>query len=181
MDVAQVVLPGLTALGGGALGARYSNVREEKSELRNLLDDAAATIERANQQRGVAYTRRNMRGPGANPPAEEALASFRAELSQAAQLRPKLVMRTRESAPVSIHYLNALLALGRVSQELGVLQMYSGTDAEHVDMHQANQRMERAEKDFNRECAAFLKAANDYMRPWGGRRWPPRGTPGRSD
>lgn len=173
-EVAQIVLPALTALGGGAAGARYSNVREEKAELRTLLDDAAATIERANRRRGAAYVHAVTHGPGAHPAGQAALADFRCELSEAAQIRPKLVMRTREYAPVSVHYLNALLALGRVSEQIGVLQMYSDADAKHVNMVEANQTMEQGEKDFDRAYADFLKAANDYMRPWGGRRWPPR-------
>ena len=175
-DVAQYVVPGLTALAGAAYGARTAGVRVEKEELRNLLDDASATLERANQQRGAAYVRFIQEGADTTPEGREALNGFRAELSEASQIRGKLVMRTAEGAAVSVHYLNALMALGRASTELGVVQLMSPSSTPHFDMHASNRKLEEAEKDFNREFAAFHEAAQSYMKPWRGpllwTRWP---------
>jgi hypothetical protein len=158
-------VPGLTALGGAAYGARYAGIGAEKAELRNLLDDAAATLERANQERGAAYVCCIRDGVDTSPQGHEALSAFRGELSQAAQIRGKLVMRTAESAAVSVYYLNALLALGRVSTEIGVVHMTPADQAQNFNMQRTNQKLEAGEQDFNSEYADFLAAAQRYMRP----------------
>jgi hypothetical protein len=157
----EVIVPGLTALAGGALGARWSAVSVEHAELRSLLDDATATLSRAGQARGRAWWELTI---GDDPPSRDfpkALAAFRSELSHAEQLRGQIVFRARTNSPVSVHYLNTLLALGRTSVDLGVAAMSSGPPLSP----ELQAKMTADEATFSKEHGLFLEAAHAYFKP----------------
>src|SRR5215217_6005258 len=110
-QVAEIAAPSITALGGAVAGSQLAATRAEKAELRALLDDATAALERATQKRGAAFVLTDRDGVATTAETSAAIASFRSELSEASQLRFKMVHRTKRGAAISVHYLNALLAL----------------------------------------------------------------------
>jgi hypothetical protein len=167
LDIAKLVVPGLLAAGGAYLGGRVSAGAAEKAELRALLDECAAVLERADQRRVSAETFFITEGLNTTEKGTEAVNAFRQELSLAAQLRDRLLFRMHKNAAPPIRYLNALLALGRASTALGLAVMLPSDQP--YDLSKVNDKLTAAEKDFKEERAAFLESVQHHL---AGRRLP---------
>lgn len=162
MEALQIVLSTVGAIGGAYLGVQWRARSVEERELRQLLDEAAPVLTRANQKRGGAYIQFLQEGVSTSPRGFELLQSLRTELSEAEQIRDRLALRTDPDSAVFKHYSGALEALGKVSIALGVAAMMP---AEALDqgLKQAD-KMDAGEKEFERARTAFLAAAQRRVR-----------------
>jgi hypothetical protein len=105
-------------------------------------------------------------GVKTTPEGIEAIKAFRRELSEAEQLRGKIAIRTREYAPVSVHYANALLALGRFWKAVGLAAMWPpDAQAPPFRLSEQLEKMQKAESDFMEEKARLIEAARRYFKP----------------
>jgi hypothetical protein len=162
-DLLNVALPTLGALFGSYLGVQWRARSVEKQELRQLLDECAAVLARADQRRGGAYVRFLQDGVNTSELGIEAVIRFREELSVAEQLRDRLRFRTREGSAVFKHFFQAVEALGEVSVALGAAVALPADALSRVTA--LEERMSTGEEDFKRERAAFLQAAQTEVAP----------------
>jgi hypothetical protein len=71
--------------------------------------------------------------------------------SEAQQLRGRIAIRTREYAPVSVHCVNAPLALGRFWEAVGLAAMWPpDAQAPPFRLSEQVEKMKKAESDFTR-------------------------------
>lgn len=155
-DVAQYVVPGVTALAGAAYGARHAGISAQKAELRSVLDDASASLERASYRETEA---RRLYNDGAMQleEGEAAIALLRAAMEEATQLRAKLLLRVPADEKICRDHWNAMFALQRATHSLRVAHLGGGAS------RNTTETLDQAEMDFTEWYVAFIKAARERV------------------
>jgi hypothetical protein len=146
------------------LGVRLQGRRERDSELRAIVDDGVAVLDRAEQFRRDAVIYVDHDGANTSKEGLEAFRGLQAELAEASQLQGQIAIRVEPGSPLLAHYAAAIEALRSVSQLLGVPVVLWQPNADQALLEDLMKLMERARVTANSERADFVAAA---QKRWG--------------
>jgi hypothetical protein len=118
LDVVQTVGPLVTALGGAYYGARWQAKSASESELRVVVDEAVTALQQLARRMGNARSHYIADAAHTSDEGWKALGALDQTFFDAQDIRDRLLVRTAPEDPVAVHYLNALLAVGRGFQAL---------------------------------------------------------------
>lgn len=161
MDVAQLLVPGLTAAAGAWYATKTKFAIEASAardaELRRLVDQATDVLERAHQKSGRAVLDAQT-GAGV-----ESLNAFSNEVASAAQLRHQIASRTLPNSPISVHFESALEAIADVRVACGTVAMYPNQVPPPSVVEKLQADMSNGVATFEKEFPAFVEAARTYF------------------
>jgi hypothetical protein len=165
LDVVQVAAPGLTALGGAYYGARWQAGREADAELRVVVDQAIGALQGVTRAVFGARSLFIQERARTTPAGFAALAELEQKVADAQEVRDRLLVRTEADSALPVHFLNALLAVGRANDPLRTAAVWPESEADSFDEKDAWDKINGGIQDLNDERASFLQAAQARVAP----------------